>query len=124
MDCNVTRVFLKEWQRMCNAVGSCENCKLWKDRMPCVNNMGMFKNEPEKAIALVQEWSDSHPVKTRLSLLKEHFPNYRRDDNGEPGEPEICAEDLFGIECLYPVPKKGVCMKCWNTPIEDGGNNA
>ena len=120
MDCNVTRVFLKEWQRMCNAVGSCENCKLWKDRMPCVNNMGMFKNEPEKAIALVQEWSDSHPVKTRLSLLKEAFPNAPIYN----GEPCMCVKMIYGSDIPCAVPKeiykmKGdTCLKCWNTPIE------
>ena len=115
MDCNVTRVFLKEWQRMCNAVGSCENCKLWKDRMPCVNNMGMFKNEPEKAIALVQQWSDRHPIKTRLSVFLEHYPNAVMKSSALPMS---CAKWLFGFdEC------KNTCEECWNTPIEDGENN-
>ena len=74
MDCNVTTNFLREWQRMCDAVGSCKNCKLWKNSLPCVNNMGMFKNETEKAIKIVQGWSDSHPSRKCSSYIDGKTP--------------------------------------------------
>lgn len=122
MDCSKTEVFLAEWERMCDStfLNNCTLCQLYGRKG---DGCSIYVRQyPEEAIKIVQEWSDLHPVKTRLSVLKEHFPNYRRDDNGEPGEPEICAEDLFGINCPYPVPGKGVCMKCWNTPIEDDNN--
>ena len=114
MDCNDTKVFLKEWRRMCDAVGSCENCKLWKDKMPCVNNMGMFKNEPKKAIAVVQEWSDQHPVRTRLSVFLEQYPNCRKCHDGMP---ITCAGYLYDRNCVYTDGYKD-CWKCWNIPIE------
>ena len=123
MDCSKTEVFLAEWKRFCTEHGKkhygergiCKKCALSTGFEHC--NVFVTKY-PERAIKIVQEWSDAHQPKTRLSVLKEHFPNYRRDDNGDPGEPEICAANLFGINCPYPVPGKGVCVKCWNTPIE------
>ena len=39
---------------------------------------------PEKAIAIVQKWSDEHPQKTYLSELLKIFPNSSLDNNGTP----------------------------------------
>ena len=114
MDFSKTEVFLKEWGRMCKAVG-CSMCEISKKGRGC---KAFLMYDPAEAIKIVQEWSDVNPPKTRLSVLKKHFPNYRRVE-GQGEEPEICAEDLFGINCPYPIPDDGVCMKCWNTPIEE-----
>ena len=99
---------------MCEAVG-CSMCEISKKGRGC---KAFLMYDPAEAIKIVQEWSDTNPPKTRLSVLKKHFPNYRRVE-GHGEEPEICAEDLFGINCPYPIPDDGVCMKCWNTPIEE-----
>ena len=120
MDCNNTKVFLMERARMCKAADSCSVCGLvdFCDQEDAADYPTYDENEIDEAIRIVQEWSDVNPPKTRLSVLKKHFPNYRRVE-GHGEEPEICAEDLFGINCPYPIPDDGVCMKCWNTPIEE-----
>ena len=118
MDCNDTKVFLKEWRRMCNAEISCYNCKLCDDKIPCVNSMGVFNNEPEKAIALVQQWSDQHPIKTRLSVFLEKYP--KTTLYGASMLPRFCVADLYGMTC-EEMGMVGVgCAECWNTPIEQG----
>ncbi len=128
MDCSKTEVFLAEWKRFCTwhfkkhngEYKVCEKCLLRKDGAHC---NAFVTNHPEEAIKMIQEWSDANQSKTRLSVLKEAFPNakYCKD-----GQPEACAEDLFGISC--PIYEKDYiadneCEKCWNTPIEDGENN-
>ena len=112
MDCNKTETFFAEWQRMCEPTeircavldsgiaigcGSCEE--------------HVFKNY-KKAIQIIQEWSDSHPVKTRLSVLKEAFPMYQMCIGSDV--PAFCAKFIFGenIECDKQ------CVKCWNAPVE------
>ena len=127
MDCSKTEVFLAEWKRMCANIGGCHKCKIYKLTDPsriCVDGGGAFAKEPEKCIAIVQEWSDQHPVKTRLSVLKEQYPNARFNKGTEV--PYACVRSLYGIEC--PFSGKATishddCNKCWNTPIE-GDNNA
>ena len=121
MDCSKTEVFLKEWERMCKMVG-CSMCEISKKGRGCKI---FLMYEPAEAIKIVQEWSDSHPIKTRLSVLKEHYPNARIALNGAP---YACVKNLYDwvIECPS-IKKRGYisdedCLQCWNTPIEGDAN--
>ena len=122
MDCNITTNFLAEWHRMCfSFCGNERNC-------PVTLGCGVVQCSSCRHIAMtggdiidiVQEWSDSHPVKTRLSVFLEQYPNVIL--NKDSGLPSACAGILYGFHsdsvCFDD------CNKCWNTPIEDGGNNA
>lgn len=71
---------------------------------------------PEKAIAIVQKWSDEHPQNTYLSELLEHFPNVPLHDNGIPED--ICPFHL-GFMSKDDCRKDYNCVKCWNQPIEE-----
>ena len=118
MDCNKTETFFAEWQRMCEpteircavldsgiaiSCGSCEE--------------QVFKNY-KKAIQIIQEWSDSHPVKTRLSEFLEKYPKTKL--YGASELPRFCVADLYGTTC-EDMGMVGVgCAECWNTPIEQG----
>lgn len=116
MDCSKTEVFLAEWNRMCKAT-SCGRCGLYGKEGTC---RFFTQSKPEEAIAIVQEWSDANQPKTRLSVLLEAFPNAVMKSKGDL--PLSCARLIFGFdenEC-----EKKSCAECWNTPIEDGGNNA
>lgn len=99
MDCSKTEVFLSELKRM----------------LKTEKNMAFFEwysDRPENAIRRVQEWSDSHPVRTRLSVLKEQYPKLQLNkDDGLPTD--ICAGVLYGFECY----DDDNCSTCWNTPI-------
>lgn len=124
MDCSKTEVFLAELKRMCANVGGCYKCKIYKllePHKPCIGGGGAFAKEPEKCIEIVQEWSDSHPEKTRLSVFLGQYPNCRKWDTGIP---RICAGSIYNFnECVYDADGNRDCVKCWNTPIE-GDNNA
>ena len=113
MDCSKTEVFLAEWKRMCKA-NKCNTCVLYGVHGTCKN---FILTKPEKAVEIVQEWSDQHPVKTRLSVLKEQYPNLQLRLDGTPN---VCCTYLYNT----PFPEEGctkeMCVKCWNTPIEDG----
>lgn len=74
-------------------------------------------NYPEKAIAIMQKWSDEHPQKTCLSKLLEYFPNVPLHVTGTPKD--LCPYHL-GLMSIDDCRKDGNCVKCWNQPIEGG----
>ena len=115
MDCNVTTNFLAELKRMHEANKECTTCPLGTrnngEGCTCDKFLRMCG---EKALKIVQEWSDQHPVKTRLSVFLETFPNAVMKSKGDL--PLSCARLIFGFdenEC-----EKKSCAECWNTPIE------
>lgn len=116
MDCSKTEVFFKEWRRMCDKFPQERN-----DRCPmrmkgftsfCCDCRSRAYGRPKEAIRIVQEWSDAHPPRTRLSVLKEKFPNVQLEEDGLPVE--ICAGILYGFTC----EEGDECDVCWRTPIE------
>ena len=70
---------------------------------------------PEKAIAIVQKWSDEHPQKTYLSEFLKNYPNAPLVHDGPP---EICLRKL-GLTDIKTC-RVGGCVECWNQPIEGG----
>ena len=113
MNCNKTETFFAEWKRMCEYTN--ETCPLIREGISvgCTFCEEKVLRNSDKAIKIVQEWSDKHPVRTRLSVLKEQYPNFIM--RGE-GIPTTCAGLLYGW-----VSENGCdndCTKCWNTPIE------
>ena len=112
MDCSKTEVFLAEWERMCDStfLNNCTLCQLYGRKG---DGCSIYvRHYPEEAIKIVQEWSDSHPVKTRLSVFKEKYPNAVPSKNS--GLPAICVGNLYGYGCSSGLN----CEDCWNTPIE------
>lgn len=71
---------------------------------------------PEKAIAIVQKWSNAHPQRTYLSELLKIFPNTPLEDDGTPN---FCPYRL-GLISIDDCRKDRNCVKCWNRIIEDG----
>lgn len=91
IDCNITKNYLSEQARMTKSsdVGvcriSCNHCPLSRfnndEEMLCTE---LELRHPEKAIAIVQKWSDEHSLKTYLSEFLKNYPNVLLDDNGIP----------------------------------------
>lgn len=125
IDCSKTENYLAEKQRMTkkhkpNAGAyicelDCLDCPLSHSNNgigePC---FGLETNYPEKAIAIVQKWSDEHPQRTYLSEFLKHYPNALLDKNGTPGK--VCPCDL-GLMSMDDC--RDGCVKCWNQPIEE-----
>lgn len=102
MDCSKTEVFLAELKRMLKTED--------------IAYFDWDSTHPKDAVIQVQKWSDTHPVKTRLSVLKEQYPNLQLDSDGVPN---ICIELLFGESASRECDSiESDCRICWNTPIE------
>ena len=78
------------------------------DMIPC---FAFEKFYPEKAIEIVQKWSNTHPQKTYLSEFLKHYPNAPLGDGGTPTG--ICPYEL-GLMGADDCRKYGNCVKCWN----------
>lgn len=99
---------------------NCTDCPLdssnngSSDMMSCSDFETIY---PQKAIAIVQKWSDEHPQKTYLTELLKIFPNTPLKDDGTPKG--ICLYEL-GATSLDNCEVDNACAKCWNQPIKDG----
>ena len=115
MNCNKTETFFAEWRRMCDEVDFLGTCLLSQKGIVvgCTHCEEHVRRNIDKAIEIVQEWSDNHPVNARLNVLREAFPMYQMCIGSDV--PAFCAKFIFGenIECDKQ------CVKCWNTPVEE-----
>ena len=124
IDCTKTTNYFTEKLRMTKRTKNglckikCSNCPL------CSNNNGEGLScptfemyYPEKAIEVVQKWSDEHPQKTYLTELLENYPNAELRIDGTPRG--VCPYYL-GLMSRDDCRKDHNCVKCWNQPIEDG----
>ena len=123
-DCGKTEVFFKEYNRMCSTI-SCSDCNIgsnysFTNISDCIR---VVSHDPQEAIEIVQKWSDENPLKTRLSMFLEMFPNAEIADDGMPyiypckldanyEFSEDCKEFLGGFRC-------GMCKKeYWLAEVE------
>lgn len=120
IDCSRTENYLAEKQRMTKKhkpnAGEyiceldCLDCPLSHSNNgigePC---FGLETLYPEKAISIVQKWSDEHPQKTYLSEFLKNYPNAPLNDDGIPKV--ICIQEL-GVTMTEECNND--CVKCWN----------
>lgn len=122
IDCTKTKNYFAEKQRMVKLQTgevceiSCEECPLSSMN----NGEGIVCSDfetcyPEKAIAIIQKWSDKHPQKTYLTELLEKYPKALLSDDGTPN---FCPSRL-GLMSIDDCRKDHNCVKCWNQPIEE-----
>ena len=106
--------FLQEYERMCKSYGQyCDKCGINKMR----NGDGctsVINAHPEEAVAIVENWSAEHPVKTRQSEFLDIFPNAEVKD----GYLHICPGKIdqdFGCD-------NRICSSClqkyWLAEVE------
>lgn len=124
IDCSKTKNYLTEWRRMTKQRkdGGCElncvDCPLGGSNnsidVPC---SVLETNYPEKAIAIVQKWSDEYPSKTYLSEFLKHYPNVKLLGDGTPKC--LCPHQL-GLKDIDDCRKHYTCAECWNQPLKDG----
>lgn len=71
---------------------------------------------PDKAMVIVQKWSNEHPQKTYLTDFLDKHPNAPLAKNGYPS---ICPHHLGYTKEEYINCCSSTCQECWNTPIEE-----
>lgn len=123
IDCSKTESYFAEKRRMTNKPKfglcgiKCADCPLSDTNND--TNIGCAAFEmlcPEKAIAVVQKWSNAHPQKTFLSELLKNYPN---TPPGDDGTPNFCPYRL-GLMNIDDCREDHNCAKCWNQPIKEG----
>lgn len=130
IDCTKTTNYFSEKLRMTKRTRrqgckiKCSECPLSSQNNGTSDSMSCITFEmyhPEKAIAIVQKWSDEHPPKTYLTELLENYPNAELDH----GVPKVCLKKLGAVSGCAKTKKGDLyisCYSCWNQPIpiEDG----
>lgn len=118
--------YMREKDRMCSSyIKSCNDCLESECPLKVTQNgititCRRFESlYPEKAIEIVQKWSDEHPQKTRLSEFLKHYPNAQLNDDGTPENLCPCCLEMKNIDDCG-IDRN--CVECWNQPIsiEDG----
>lgn len=124
IDCSKTENFLRELGRATNnCTNSCLDCVIFNFKLkhPHENCISVLANNPEEIISLVQEWSDAHPLKTRLDDLKEKYPDFCLINNS--GYPSLFPR-VFGYcdgcQSCHLYHRTNRCESCWNEPVEGG----
>lgn len=124
IDCTKTENYFAEKARMTKRTKkglceiSCSDCPLYNENNGTSEGLScgcLEMHYPEKAIEIVQKWSDAHPQRTYLSQFLEHYPNVQLYDTGLPKG--VCPYNL-GLTDIDDCDNN--CVKCWNQPIEDG----
>lgn len=127
IDCSKTENYFAEKRRMTKRIKNglckikCSNCPL------CSNNNGEGLScptfemyYPEKAIEVVQKWSDEHPQKTFVTEFLKNYPNAELDH----GVPKVCLKKLGTVPGCAKTKKDDLyisCYRCWNQPIPAEG---
>lgn len=123
IDCTKTTNYFAEKKRMieknryiCEVIG-CADCPLhWSKNGMSISCTKLEKNYPDKAVAIMQKWSDEHPPKTYLSEFLKNYPNAPLGDDGTPDT--LCPYEL-GLVSMEDCKNGRHCIDCWNQPIED-----
>lgn len=121
IDCTKTENYFAEKQRMTKQQKNgickldCTDCLLSIENN---NNTGILCpyfeiRYPEKAIALIQKWSDEHSQKTYLSEFLKKYPNALLNDAVLPKD--VCLYNLGLTDCRNDCN----CVDCWNQPIKN-----
>lgn len=128
IDCNITKNYIHERKRMCESY-SCFECPLSSKTNGTKKTCRVFENcYPDKAINIVQEWSNKHPQKTLLTEFLKHYPDVEMSSDGFPDYILPCIlglvekKDICKNRCFYFYDKdKGCrpCYDCWNTLVEE-----
>lgn len=119
INCSKTKNYFLEKQRMIKkhkyiCEFECADCPLhWSKNGKSIPCTKLEKSYPDKAIAIIQKWSDEHPQKTYLSEFLKHYPNTLLNDAGLPKD--VCLYNLGLTDCRNDCN----CIECWNQPIKD-----
>lgn len=94
--------FTRAAMRMCNDYYSkCWSCPAGDDTS-CKLDSSYSAISAEEKVAIVEQWAERHPVKTRQSVFLEQYPTADADENGVL---EVCPALLFASH----RGKKGGC---------------
>ncbi len=126
IDCSVTVNFLSEWRRMCEfydgdeCFESCPMNGIANNKYRSCTDVA--QKNPERAVKIVQKWSDEHSVKTRMEDLLEKVPKIALNDATKapyikPYHFGYCKD--CAVCSLRAKASVGV-EYCWHEPVDGG----
>lgn len=118
IDCNITKNYIHERKRMCDSYG-CFECPLSSKTNGTKKTCRVFENYyPDKAIEVVQKWSDENPPKTLLTEFLKSYPNVKLNNCGYPEYIIPCVLGVIHKDCACHYNSScDTCQDCWNTPV-------
>lgn len=110
--------FINEKVRLCKANKTCKDCPAKRERY-CLFTM-ILHCDAKQQVEVVEEWSATHPRKTRQSVFLEQWPNARPADDGVL---TFCPKRFdFHISCLAECHSLKKCSDCrrefWMQEVE------
>lgn len=114
IDCSNTVTFFKEKERLTNNCRiSCLECPLnLRHNGNNIDCTTLIMSHTEKAIKILQKWSDENPIKTRKEDFQEKYPNHMKERHGRP---VTCCKFLgYTDKCPTQVTN---CSECWDMPV-------
>ena len=74
IDCNFTKIFFKELDRMCKSSVSCDRCEIKPimDKYNRIDCRETIIDHPIDILNVIQKWSDEHQSETRLEHFKKN----------------------------------------------------
>lgn len=111
--------FIKESKRLCKAQESCDKCAV-KIGGCCITDIFAEENLAEKTVAIVEQWSKDHPVKTRQSEFLKMFPHAQMVNI----EHTFCVAHFDSTKvCKESNPSNEKCIACryrfWNEEVSE-----
>lgn len=110
--------FIKELCRMCDAHDFCESCPAKECECQSLEHMA----EDTRIVAIVEDWSDAHPRKTRQDVFLEQWPEtYIRGDGYLdvcPLEVSAAHRDADGGCAIYDRLCHDCLREFWSQEVE------
>lgn len=109
--------YLKTLNRMCHC--ECLKCEFRKVRSGFETCPVWQRTHPEEAVAIVEKWAKEHPIKTRMSVFLEQWPDARiHRADGLPFVSPCYLVDKLDLKCTgIACPE---CRKAfWLAEVEE-----
>lgn len=119
IDCLITNNYIHERKRMCNALKKkdCFHCSFVNRIVGCIAK-SIEESDAERAVKIVQDWSDRNPPNTILDNFNKLYPDAVKAKNGIP---HICCAKLGLVEYCGELFSMNFerCKSCWHTVAKE-----
>ena len=105
--------FIREKRRMCRLISDCHACPLFKH---CDNLEDDNYEIAKEAVEIVEEWSISHPRKTRQTEILKLYPNATLDRHNTLGIAPCTLEKDMDKECDHDCEE--CFLRFWREEID------
>ena len=122
MNCKITENYFAEKARMTeNCQIPCGDCPLSvcnnDEKITCIRYETKYT---DRAVEIVQQWSNEHPRKTIMDDFLEKYPNAKEHPAFGKHAPTVCAYELGYVKyCCRDTEGCPKCEECWQTPLDE-----